>query len=139
MSDESGDDLDAVRRDLLAQRGIDPLTARLKGGETLDEIEASADALAKLIGSQGTREQADDPLASLLADPAAKQRRQRSLVASLHGPQPQARDEFGRYTIGPSSFDGGARVPVAAPVDAEADHGRLIVELVRAARVHRDF
>lgn len=108
----SDDGLDALRRELVAERGLDPDAARFLDGTTVDELERQADALAALAAAMPTREQAQrDPLADALArGPADKQRRQRALLDALHRPPPPAaRDEHGRYVTRDGSFDGGAR------------------------------
>jgi hypothetical protein len=61
---------------------------------------------------------------------ARKAQRQQALAAALTGrPPQQPRDERGRFT---SSFDGGARQPVAQ--QPPEDHGVWLVRLLRERR-----
>src|SRR4051812_20051813 len=93
------DDLDEVRRDLLAQRGIDPLAAKLIGGTTLDEIESSVDSFAKLLDASGDLDgQESTTGAGVFADLAAgKAHRKRELAALFGGETSQPRDDSGRF------------------------------------------
>ena len=110
-------DLETLRFDLAAERGLGPDAARFLVGETVAEVEASAAKLASLIGS------APEPAESLMGlfghAPAEKQQRQRALIAALHGRREQPRDpSTGRWATGPFSFDGGARQPMAPPPES---------------------
>ena len=82
----NGDDLDRLRRDLVAARGLDERALRFVVGETVDEVEHSVDRLAKLIASGGTHEHEHeheherDPVAAALARaPIEKARAQQAL------------------------------------------------------------
>jgi hypothetical protein len=135
-----------LRRESAVDNGLDPaVVAKLVTGLTVAEIEASIDKLAKLIGSSSSthehdhehdREHERDPVAAALASaPVEKARAQRSLLASLHGPPSQQRDDRGRFAGG--SLDGGARRAVPAPVDAAREHASLIAALALRESVHR--
>ena len=104
------DGLDGLRRDLLAQRGIDPVAAiGFVHGSTLSEIEASIDKLAQLIGPPTEQE----PPGLFDQPPGAKQQRHARLVEMLHNPPPKEHDDQGG-TLTRSSFDGGARHTIPA-------------------------
>jgi hypothetical protein len=101
---ETGD-LDAVRRHVAAERGLDEAALAFIGGTTVDEIEASASRFVSLIG---TREKSSSgPSGDLFADVARAQRARRDAIVALFVGRPaeQPRGDDGRY----ASFDGGAR------------------------------
>ena len=61
MSDDSDDDLDALRHDLVVARGLDPAAVQFIGGATVAEIEASVDGFAKLVASHGDDHEREQP------------------------------------------------------------------------------
>ena len=119
---EAAGDLDALREHLAAARGLPAGASQFVTGSTLDQIESSASALAELIGSRRVQEsEPTDPIAGLFTRSATeKAAHQAAVIQAVHGPQPQARDEQGRYAS-VSSFDGGAREnPPPPPQSHEA-------------------
>jgi hypothetical protein len=124
--------LDQFRAEAVAARGLDPAAAQFLTGTTVAEIKQSADDLARLIRQ---REQADadereQPASDLFTRAAAdKQRRRSELLGALTGrppPEPQPRDEQGRFASG--GFDGGSRTPPPSPVPS---HDQTLSELFR--------
>jgi hypothetical protein len=121
---------DAQLKALVAsERGLDHRAAQFLRGSTLAEVEASADALVKLIG-QGDKPEpaaatgAPDPFTGAAA---AKAQRKRDLLNTVTGRTPQPRDERGRF----SGFDGGAQQPVPPPPE---DHGAWLARVIRERR-----
>jgi hypothetical protein len=104
--------------------GLDHEATRFLRGSTLAELEASAAALAKLLGERD-REPAAGAPDLFTAAAVAKAERQRALLAALTGRAPQPRDVRGRWT----GFDGGARQPLATK--PPEDHGAWLVRLIR--------
>jgi hypothetical protein len=128
-------DLDELRHAVAAEFGLPPQAVPFLTGTTLEEVEASAGALAKLLGSSAHEPEQAEPLADLFANAATeKARRQRALVETLHGRPQQARDAHGRFAGG---FDGGCRTPVPAPADPYADHDRLVADLSLLTKIGR--
>jgi hypothetical protein len=129
--------VDAVRQAVAAQHGLPEDAAGFLTGETITELEASADGLAALIASHRTGAEPDPEPASDLLTAArhAQQARKRELAAMFIGRprHQQPRDEQGRYV----SFDGGARAPVPAPRDPLADHDRAVTRLAAMAATFR--
>lgn len=105
---------DDPRELVAAEHGLDAQAAAFLSGTTLDELEASASKLAKLIGE---RESEEPPVArgfDLFASArAAKVDRQQKLAALFCGRLEQARDERGRFVS--SGFDGGAQQQPVRP------------------------
>jgi hypothetical protein len=132
-------DLDQLRAEAAAARGLDPAAARLLTGTTIAEVEESADELARLVGQheQADADQPEQPGSDFFARAAAdKQRRRSELLDALTGrPRPE-RDQRGRFASG--GFDGGARQSLPAQPETheqtltrilasrEADVGRRI-------------
>jgi hypothetical protein len=124
------DELDALRSEVAATHGLGADAVPFLAGTALAEIEASAGLLASLVASSGAEEQTA-PLAALFTHGAArKAERQRALIQALHGRQPQARDELGRWA---RSFDGGARRPPPSPGPT---HEEWLAQLLLDARAH---
>jgi hypothetical protein len=125
--------LDAVRHEVAAARGLDAQAARFVHGETVEELEDSADRLASLLNREPTQARAAVPD---LFSTATKEKAARNdaLVAMFSGRQPQQRDEAGRYASG---FDGGARRPLPAPGDPEREHGELVNRLAADSKLGR--
>jgi hypothetical protein len=124
MSEADG--LDAVRRDAAAARGLDEAAVAFLHGETVDEIESSADRFATLLGKRETSEQEPGSVGDLLAGATrAKQERRDALVDVLVGRAVRPRDESGRFASG---FDGGARESNVAAEPETHDHwlGRVL-------------
>ena len=127
----SDDALDVeVRREVAAAHDLSEAAVPFIGGTTLDEIEASASALAKIVNSGGrldTHEQ--KPSGDLFANAAsAKAARKHALFEALVGRAEQPRDERGRFVGG---FDGGART---SPPPAPPSHDEWLGELLRTRR-----
>jgi hypothetical protein len=110
-------------------------------GTTVDELEENASRFANLLGT--THEQKPkpnpdpaqgDPLGHILAHHhTEKHRRQRALVAALHGRPEQPRDATGRFVAG---FDGGARAPFPQRRSPEEEHDEVILDLARLAQMY---
>lgn len=124
MSESAGE----LHELVATERGLPDGSATFIEGETLEEIEASASAFAKLL------EERREPATNLLtAASIAKAERQRVFVASLTGRTPhQRRDERGRFASG--GFDGGARPAVPLPPES---HGEMLVRLLRSREADR--
>jgi hypothetical protein len=139
-------ELDELRLEAAAARGLSPAATSFLDGSTVEEIEQAADALARLAGvhgggrkreqqasSQATSDTAD-PLAAALAEgPPGRARRQATLVAALHGRPSRPRDQQGRFVGG---FDGGARSPAPSPASPEKEHGEFLGSLIAASRTY---
>jgi len=115
-----------LRREVAHAHGLDTAAASLLHGETLEQVEASAATLARLINTRShpEPEPPHDPLTQALIN---KAQRRRTLTALFTG-RPQ-RDEQGRYAKAGSSFDGGARKnPPPPPESHDAWLGRTLRE-----------
>jgi hypothetical protein len=122
--------LDQLRAEAVAARGLDPAAVSFVTGATVEQIEASADDLARVIG-QREDAQHEQPAGSDVFSRAAedKQRRREAFLSALVGrPQPQPRDEQGRFASG--GFDGGSRTPPPSPPESHEDW------LLRLLRTH---
>ena len=129
-------ELYSIRGEIAASRGLDARAAGLLTGSTLGEIEASADALAQLVGAHDERERDAAPVDLLAASRQQKAHRQRALTDALLGRQP--RDEAGRFVGRGGGFDGCARgQSLRAPADPVAEHGRLAADLISQSRQAR--
>lgn len=130
------DELAELRREIAAARGLGPDAVPFLRGQTLHEIEASADALAKLFhAGSGGEQQSPDPLAYALANADAdKQRHRRDLVDLVTG-RARRRDEQGRFTARAAGFDGGARRTVPTHISPEQAHNETILQLARLSRI----
>jgi hypothetical protein len=130
------DDLAALRAEIASARGLDPSAVKFLTGRTLVELEASADALERLLTTnRPTESEQVDTIADLVArDRVGKTQRRRALAASLHAPPPQPRDDRRRFAAG---FDGGARRSLPIAASPEQAHGQLVAELVATSRTFR--
>lgn len=127
------DHLDELRHEIAAIHGLNEDAIQFLTGETLTGIEASALALVKL----GARREPQPPTGPFTPGPE-KAARQRQLLAALHGHPAPERDERGRYTASTrAGFDGGARTPVPARRNPEADHNALLAQLTQVSRTFR--
>jgi len=127
--------VEALRVEVCVARGLDARAAAFVSGETLAQLEESADRLVALIDA---RREEEPTTTDYLAHVMAATRRRKVAVTEMFAggsPAPQARDERGRYA---SSFDGGARRPVSAARDPEREHGQLLGQLLGASRSERD-
>jgi hypothetical protein len=123
-----------LRRAVAADHGLDERAARLLVGATVEELEASAAALARLI-----RERREEPEPAP-ASPAdvfgaarrAKDARKRALLNALTSAAPQRRDERGRFA-GTASFDGGARQSVESRPET---HDQTLTRLLRSGEAN---
>jgi hypothetical protein len=134
--------LDKIRAEAVEARGLDSAAARLLVGTTADQIERSADDLARLIRE---REQvdADDDLAQgeqpgsdfFSRAAADKRSRREAFLSALVGRPQHPRDAQGRFSGG---FDGGARTSPPPPAPT---HDQTLGELFRtkAADVGRSL
>jgi hypothetical protein len=135
------DTVTELRRAIAAQHGLSPVAASLLAGESVEELDASAAALARLVG-EGREEPESVAEAALadLFDPRARARRKQALTELFAGqpPQPreQSRDSQGRFTRS-GSFDGGARQPTPARESPEREHDALIGQLAGLSRTFR--
>jgi hypothetical protein len=130
------DDLDELRHQVAAMHGLPEQAAGFLSGETLTEIEASADALARLFAvsapETGQTPEPDALTYAITNASTVKAARQRALVDALH-PRPQpSRDEQGRF----ASFDGGFRGGAPVTGSPETEHSQLIVSLALRARAY---
>jgi hypothetical protein len=122
---------EGLRRLVAAEHGLDPKAAKFLACSTLEELERSAHALAKLVAARAEPERAE-PAGLFSAAAREKARRQRALVGALHGRPRHQHDERGRFAAGSASFDGGARTPLPEPESHDEWLTRLLVE------AHRD-
>jgi hypothetical protein len=129
----------SLHDEIVAARGLPTDATRFLQGRTLDEIEQSADELARLLATSGGREQERPrPLADLFGGAPAKAARQRALVALFSGRVPQPRDEHGRFATKPvASFDGGARESVLPVSEPGQEHNAFLGRILVAAQAHR--
>jgi hypothetical protein len=130
------DELKAV---IAAQHGLDREASRLLQGTSIEELEQSAIALAKLLGKDAEPDPVADSPPDLFADAAEmKAARQAALASALTGPsQGRARDAQGRFAATGTGFDGGAREPMPARRSPEAEHGQLIGQMAAISRTFR--
>jgi hypothetical protein len=115
-----------LRRTIAAEHGLGPEAAALLTGETVEELDGSARALAQLIAER-REEPEPEPVPGqgfFAGAAAAKAERRQALVDALTGRSEQRRDERGRFSGG---FDGGARAPAPQPREGhDAWLGRLL-------------
>lgn len=138
MSARPDVELESLRRNIAAARGLDADALNFVSGSNVDEIEASADALATLIDTSGESQQDSTAELGLFADIAATTaRRKQALTALFCGRGPQPRDEPGRFAPRAASFDGGARAPVPIAKPPEQAHAELLGHLIAASRMYR--
>lgn len=131
---------EAVRYQVAAARGLSEDAASFLTGESVEELEHSADALAKLLGAGDDHgDQAMTAEADLFRNPpAAKAERQRRLLALFAGPTPRPRDASGRYAA-TGSFDGGAQ-PAKLTARAPESHSETVLRLAaESKRGHSGF
>lgn len=127
--------LDSLRSEVAAARGLAPSAASFLTGETVAEVEASADQLVQVIGANAerhAREPAAAPDVFAIAREQKAQRKQ-ALLATFSGQAPQPRDETGRFRAG--GFDGGAR-RATLPTPAES-HEDWLVRTLRSRAADR--
>jgi hypothetical protein len=133
-------DLDQIRVEAAAARGLGPSAVGFLNGTTLGEIERQADALARVIRQREQADADDDlvqdeqPGSDFFSRAAAdKQQRRSELLGALTGRPRQERDERGRFSGG---FDGGSRTPPPPPAPS---HDQTLGELFasKAADVGR--
>jgi hypothetical protein len=126
--------VDAVREAVAARHGLSAEAASFLSGSTVEEIEQSAEQLARFVDEHGRREEPApptlDPISAALADKRAQKRRLAEWLTASPKPS-QPRDEQGRY----ASFDGGARpsLPVRKS-DPTREHDQLVTGLANFAR-----
>jgi hypothetical protein len=114
---------DQLRVEVARARQLPDSAVGFLTGESLPEIEESADRLSRVFAShaQPEPEHAQD----LIAAARTAQAEHRARVLAAFSGRPQPRDDLGRYAS--RSFDGGARQPVpAASRDPLQDHNRLV-------------
>jgi hypothetical protein len=136
-------ELDQLRHTIASEHGLSPTAAKLLSGTSVSELEASADALERLLADYDARAQETEPAATnlLTAARAKQQERKRRLHALLTGHPEQPRDARGRYAARGGGFDGGAaRQTPALPRDAAREHDMAVVEhAARSKRGRSDF
>jgi hypothetical protein len=124
-----------LRRLVATEYGLEPEAATFLTGSTLDELDASAAELVRLLRKRREQEQ---PAAGqgLFADAvAATARRKRELTALFCGRAPQPRDERGRFARTSGGFDGGVRgEPVPHRRPPELEHNDLVVRMAELSR-----
>lgn len=101
--------LEALRREVATAHGLGPAAVPLITGETVEQVEATAARLARVLntGNHPEPKRKPEPPRDVFAEAsAAKAQRKRELAALFSG-RPQPRDELGRFAA--TSFDGGAR------------------------------
>ena len=123
------DPLAEVREAVAAKHGLPARAAILLHGDTVEEVEQSAERLTTLVESHDPGEPPQPPSILEWAR-AEKAARQRSLIDALTGRQPQPRDDQGRFveSAGTGGFDGGAR-PLMPPEPLTAD--QVLAEALR--------
>ena len=123
---------EALRRLVAAEHGLDPKAAKFLACSTLEELERSAHALAKLVAARAEPEpERAEPAAGLFSAAACeKARRQRALTEALHG---RPRHQRERFAAGSASFDGGARTLPPKPESHDEWLTRLLVEAHRGS------
>jgi hypothetical protein len=117
-----------LRRFVAEQHDLDWKAANVLIGETVEELDASARALRRLIDE---RREADRPVDLITAAKIATAERKHQLGLLLSG-RMQPRDAAGRYA--PSAgfnFDGGARQPAPTKGPPEIEHDRTLLEALR--------
>jgi hypothetical protein len=120
--------LDALRAEVAAGHGLPAGAESFLTGSTLEEIEAEADALVKVLGASERQPEPEPALDPITAALRQKQQKRQQLVAAVIGRRQQPRDRQGRFTV---SFDGGARQPVPPPPPT---HGEYLTEAIRSHR-----
>jgi hypothetical protein len=127
-------DLDPLRGEVAARHGLGVDARSFLTGTTVDELEAQAAALAKVLGAHADRREPEPAAAPDLLTVAAaeKARRKQELAAMFCGRAPQPRAESGRF----ASFDGGARQALPVPKSPERAHGELVAGLASYRRTH---
>jgi hypothetical protein len=125
---------------IAAHHGLGPDAARFLNGETVDELEAQAADLAKLLGAHPEREpepepQPANPFAALFGN-REKHRRERAIIAAVTG-RTRPRDPRGRFTAlvttpvkapARNLFDAGPRTPPPLPPPS---HDEWLVAVLR--------
>jgi hypothetical protein len=135
---------DELRREVAAVHGLPEAAESFLIGANVDEIEKSAAKLAELLAARRAPVEPEQPMAeqSMAAvisnSIIQKAQRQRQLIESLHPSTPQ-RDERGRFArttrSESSSFDGGARLPVAVRRSPEQEHNEIVLRLAGLAKL----
>jgi hypothetical protein len=121
-----------LRETIAAHHRLDRRAAGLLVGSTIEELEASAVKLAKLIEE---REDEEPPAVSTATSDlfagarARKAERQQALVNAITGRAAQSRDERGRFVS--TGFDGGARQSVPTPGPT---HDEWLADVLRHRR-----
>jgi hypothetical protein len=114
-----------LRQLVASEHGLPEESASFLAGATVEEIEESATAFAKLLEERREQEAATSFFGAVADGKAA---RQRALVNLVTGRAPQQpRDEHGRFTAG--GFDGGAR-PGLPP--APESHDEMLLRILRS-------
>jgi hypothetical protein len=128
---------DDLRSAIALAHGLDQDAATFLTGETIEQLEQSADQLARLVETHHQESEPApqvDPITAALQD---KARRKRELADTIIGRPRQPRDEHGRYAS--TGFDGGARASLPRPKDPEAEHGRVVLQLARMRALGGSF
>ena len=104
--------LDELRHEIAAARGLGADAVPLLGGQTIEEIEARADALVTLVAAHGR-------------EPAREE--------TVPGLRPQPRDAGGRWERR-ASFDGGARETAPEKQSPEEEHNDFLLRALSDRR-----
>jgi hypothetical protein len=106
-------ELAQLRSEIAAERGLSAESVSFLTGVTLEEVEAQADRLVKVVGTTDAQPERE-PAADLFSTArAAKAERQQALLAVVAGRSEQPRDPAGRYAG--RGFDGGHVSPCLLP------------------------
>lgn len=129
-------ELETLRREIAAGRGLGAEAMAFVTGRTVEELERSADGFANLIGA---KEERPEPTVGpgLFAEVAATKAERKQALAALLSGRAQPRDDDGRYAKKAATFDGGARASVPVAMSPEQSHAELLGHLITASRVYR--
>jgi hypothetical protein len=117
-----------MRTEIAASHGLPQEAATLLTGDTIDELETSAQQLTQLMRTHG-RQAEPTPADPITAALQANHQRKRHLAETIIGRHP--RNERGQFTPRQGGFDGGARPLAPTPRDPMAEHNQAIAELTR--------
>jgi hypothetical protein len=126
MSDDT-----ELRQAVARAHGLDPEAAPLLIGETVDELDASAAKLARLIAERHEQETAAAATPGPFTNMAAERARRKAELAAIFTGRPvQPRDEQGRYARA-GEFHRGARESAPRPAQS---HDQWLTDVLRQRR-----
>jgi hypothetical protein len=128
--------LDRLRGEVAALHGLPTQAVSFIQGDSLAEMEASATALAKLVGPpeqvpDGRDLVQIDPVAGLLSAGSSVKAQSARLLQAMHGRPVQPRDTQGRFR---HRLDGGAR---RTPPPRPETHAQTLGRLLRSGSADR--